>query len=296
MRAKTQSLVTETFAAWSCQVAVEFIHPTVDTQPILSDIKKTLASYEATYSRFRASSLISRLSDGETVTVDDAFLKLLTRAQNLQTQTNGIFSPFIDVSALGYRKSFEQQRFFPAQKNLSGVPNSSEKISITADQARLAADTTLDFGGFLKGYVSQVLADKYADVAQGVIINLGGDLTVRGRDLETRDFVIAIYNPITKQDHQVFLHNQTLCTSGTYKRTWHDSTRTYHHIVDPRTGDSSQSDFVSISFWGDDGALCDGLSTAAFSAPVSDWDQWCQTYNVAYLAIQKDGISFTSLT
>jgi thiamine biosynthesis lipoprotein ApbE len=60
---------------------------------------------------------------------------------------------------------------------------------------------------------------------------------------------------------------------------------------------SSQSEFISISFFGKEAALCDALATAAFNAQVSVWDEWVQTFpTLQYAAITKSGSFVTSLS
>lgn len=294
MLAEKTHVTTLQWRTWSCDFLLELINSSLNPHLVEAEIKALLDAYENAFSRFKTTSEISQLSQGESIEPSNLFQKSLRKALAInQVVSAEFFNPHVNLAARGYDVSLEklgQQPFSGLISHLNTPLFPNGLLKMSDQQLQLKPQIVLDFGGFLKGLVAEVIANKYAPHCQGVVVNLGGDLCVRGRD-ENRDyFEIGIYNPVTQQDHLVRLKNQSLCTSGSYKRTWKNGTQTQHHITNPITQGSSTSDFVSISFWGRDGALCDALATAAFNADQSVWQRWQKTNpELYYLAIKKSG-------
>ena len=59
------------------------------------------------------------------------------------------------------------------------------------------------------------------------------------------------------------LVDTAVSTSGDYERFFEEDGVRYHHILDPRTGDSAR-DSWSVTILGPDATLTDGLSTSVF--------------------------------
>lgn len=284
------------FNAWSCEFSIELIESNCEPQKIVSEIQQTLQQYEQTFSRFKDDSILARLNQGETVERNELFDTVLAVATNLSEQlSTAYFNPHVNLRAHGYHQSFEKKRFQLSQAVQESLPQFPQGIEIQAQNMRLKPGSSIDFGAFLKGYLAEQFAEQYKHCCRGIIINFGGDLCVRGKDVHSNYFQIGIFNPITRQDEVILLKNQSLSTSGTYKRNWSIKGDTKHHILDPSTNTNPTSEFVSISFRGQDGALCDALSTAAFSAPPTVWDEWKAKFpSIEYLAIKKSGGIHTS--
>ena len=297
MRVKNKPLVTVTFNTWNCEFLLEIINSKRAVGEIEAEIKARLFNYEQAFSRFLNYSELGRLNDGQTVDPSPLFVKVLSQAEILAAQINSdYFNPHVDLAAQGYDKSYDELGLKKIEYSVrTVVPEFPSGVHHQDNGLKLTANVKLDFGSFLKGLVSAQIADIYAPDCDGLVVNFGGDLTVRGKDLKTEAFAIGIFNPVLKIDHVIKLKNQSLCTSGSYKRTWTEGSAQKHHITNPVLGTSSNSDYVSISFWGVDGALCDALATAAFNATPEVWKQWQQTLpNLDYLAIHKSGEIITS--
>ena len=116
------------------------------------------------------------------------------------------------------RTLIQKKQNFKSELKTSNID--LENILLNNNYIHKKKDQYLDFGGFLKGWTTQKMSKMCYDVS-GSIINLGGDIVVQGRDLNTTNFHLVIGNPInTKKDFHVQLKNEALATSGTYKRQW----------------------------------------------------------------------------
>lgn len=243
-------------------MSLEIIKPTSNPEAVLKEIKASLDFYEAQFSRFKSDSLIARLNAGQKVANTLELESLLRLSKALSSATQGFFNPHVDLATHGYAESFETHNFSASELGKS-VPVFPHGLLVHDEEAvQLKPNVALDFGGFLKGYLSQQLVDKYQSTGQGIILNLGGDLSVRGADLNQSAFTIGVYNPVTKSEVPVKLYNHSLSTSGTYKRRWELAGETFHHIIDPSKNQNSDSPLVSVSVSGPSGAHCDAFATA----------------------------------
>ncbi|MEK7185288.1 MAG: FAD:protein FMN transferase, partial [Patescibacteria group bacterium] len=127
----------------------------------------------------------------------------------------------------------------------------------------------LDFGGFLKGYLAEKIAKKikaYSPEIAGVIVNLGGDIHTRGIDENGNEFMFDIHNPIDGNKNVLIpLRDESLATSGTYKRAWLNSGKKIHHILDASGERNPTSDIVSASVIYKDGARAEAYTKVFLS-------------------------------
>ena len=286
-----QNFQTE-FKAWSSDFIIEIINGSENPDKIVREIKTLLSEYEQSFSRFLQGSQLTALNNQDAITLTPLWETVLKEAEAIsKTLSPAYFNPHVNLAAHGYNRSIEKLGKNAAiQTDKNALLPYPKGLIKKQNKLQLKSHSTLDFGSFLKGYVSQQIADQYADACQGLIVNFGGDLTVRGQDEEKSEFEIGIFNPVTKEDHWVKLNQASLCTSGIYKRRWLQDNQEKHHILNPHLNNQSDSDYVSISFWGQNGALCDAMATAAFNAPVSEWNKWrSKQADINYLAIDKQG-------
>lgn len=210
------------FKAWSCDFAIELIESNLNPIVVEAEIKAQLLADEHLFSRFLASSQLSQLNQGQRIKPSLRFKQVYQQAKELAQNLNHWgFNPQVNLAAQGYQPSFEKLKSPKAKtRNLPAPLPFPDGVIETAHTLQLKPHTCLDFGSFLKGLVAAEIADRYAPQCQGVVVNFGGDLAVRGRDLHQATFNLSIHNPVTNLDHSITLKPQSLCTSGTYKRQW----------------------------------------------------------------------------
>ncbi len=118
----------------------------------------------------------------------------------------------------------------------------------------------IDLGGIAKGYIADRLLEyfKQNNVTEG-IIDLGGNIVVFGN----RDYTIGIKRPFSSGENAAIikLQNKTVVTSGTYERYIKSGEMFYHHILDPKTGYSCETDLYSATIIADSSLDADALST-----------------------------------
>ena len=134
----------------------------------------------------------------------------------------------------------------------------------------------IDLGGVAKGYISHKLA-KHME-KKGVkhaIINLGGNVVTIGEKPGGESWNIGIQDP--NGEGQEILgatkaKDEAIITSGVYERKFEENGKTYHHIIDPKTGYPVDNDIegVTIKASSENAGLCDAYSTICLLMGVKD--------------------------
>ena len=233
--------------------------------------KNNIEEYEKRFSRFLKTSELSVLNEKKNMVVSQIFFDVTIRAYQLFFETKGIFNPLVQVSRLGYDKNFSDLKNNEKDEDESiyDIDFSSTKIDRLTRCIKLNEGQQLDYGGFLKGYLAEIIAKNiksYSPNIIGVIVNLGGDIHTEGLDKNNNKFVFNIHNPVLVNENiEVSLFNQSLATSGTYKRSWSKFGKRVHHILDIFGKQNPENDVVSASVICNDGGESEAYSKVFIS-------------------------------
>jgi thiamine biosynthesis lipoprotein ApbE len=111
-------------------------------------------------------------------------------------------------------------------------------LDSAARTATHLTDVPLGFNSFVKSYVIQHAAEQALrlDHVEGVVVNLGGDLVVRGRPEAT----VSIADPRDDAENarpiaRLAVCDRAIATSGGYRRGVQIAGHWYSHLIDPRT-------------------------------------------------------------
>ena len=142
-----------------------------------------------------------------------------------------------------------------------------DAISVKGNTVIKKENAEISLGGIAKGYLGDELlkiAEKYGASA---VVSLGGNIVLCGENTEKGEWTVGVKNPLATDSLVcTFKHkgNVSVVTSGGYERGFEKDGKTYHHIIDTETGEPANSDLLSVTVIGEDGALCDAFSTALF--------------------------------
>ena len=204
---------------------------------------------EQRWSRFIADSEISILNRnaGQFVEVSDDTRLLVELAIEAWRISGGSFDPTVLGAMIraGYDRSFAALGDAPAA-GLSALLLGCTDIEITEGGIRLPPGTGFDPGGIGKGLGADIVAeDAMTAGADGVCVNLGGDLRVRGHSPEGAGWTIDIEHPLARAPiARVGVSEGAVATSTTLKRHWKVDGEPRHHLIDPATGTPSDSDLT----------------------------------------------------
>ena len=214
-----------------------------------------------------------RLSGGGILSPDLA--AITEEALAIYEMTDGAFdftvTPLMELWGFtggGYHVPSEGELKEALQKTGSG--------RLTYDKAdrrlTLGDGQAIDPGGIAKGYTSDRLMELFREYGlEAGLVSLGGNVQCYGTKPDGTYWRCGIRDPFRPDDSGAFLGiveaaDQAVITSGAYERYFTDETdgRTYHHILDPKTGCPADSGLVSATIVSGSGILADGLSTAVY--------------------------------
>ena len=150
----------------------------------------------------------------------------------------------------------------------------------------------IDLGSVAKGYAGQLAAQMLRNSGvQSALLNLGGNVQTVGAKPDGSPWQIGIKDPQGEDAMMVLsVEDQAVVTSGGYERYFEQDGQTYWHIMDPSTGHPADSGLISVTIVGDEGVICDGLSTALFVMGLEKAaDLWAQSGDFEAVFVTASG-------
>ena len=150
----------------------------------------------------------------------------------------------------------------------------------------------IDLGSVAKGYAGQLAAQMLREHGvQSALLNLGGNVQTVGTKPDGSPWQIGIKDPQGEDAMMVLsVEDQAVVTSGGYERYFEQDGQTYWHIMDPFTGRPADSGLLSVTIVGDEGVVCDGLSTALFVMGLEKAaDLWAQSGDFEAVFVTASG-------
>ncbi len=140
---------------------------------------------------------------------------------------------------------------------------------------RLPQGTRLDLGGIAKGWAADMALKRFFRPFANVIVNVGGDLRLRGGPQPGETWAVGIRNP--REDHLptgdniaiVSMGQGGLATSGATRRWWYQGGQRQHHLLDPRTGRPASLWIPPASDNQEDTNAAQMIATATALAPTA---------------------------
>lgn len=243
----------------------------------------SIRKVDRNYSVFDHRSTLSRINShhGCSVPLDDPYvLAAIDKSLTMADLVGGAFDP--TVESLMWKWGF-RDGLMAAARNDSPAQRAWDfrMVSCDAENSRVYRDSdqiTIDSGGWAKGLAAELSAmaamKAGASVAQ---VSCGGDIyRLSANSADTWE--CAIRDPLgVRTDIAVRVRHRyrTVATSGNFEtyRVTPEGAR-IGHLMDPRTGEPSDSDLVSVSVFGDDGLSVDALSSALFVMGRADALAW----------------------
>lgn len=142
------------------------------------------------------------------------------------------------------------------------------KITVDENSVTVPKDVQIDLGALAKGYTGDAVMNIFRENGiESAIVNLGGNVQTLGKKPDGSMWKVAIRNPFQPDTELgiVQVSDKAVITSGNYERYFiGEDGNSYCHIINPSTGKPAQSGIVSVTIVGEEGLVCDALSTCLF--------------------------------
>jgi len=253
------------------RVSVELWHDDPDVAAdLIGQVLDEYRRIDRLMSTYRSDSEISRVNDEAAtaaVTVSAELFGLIDRSLTLSSASDGAFD--ISYESVGYLYDF-RARQRPDASAIAERIDAVDYRQITLDpQSRSVRfgrpGMRINLGGIAKGYaVEQGAKILRAAGVEHALLNAGGDTRVLG-DRHGQPWIVGIRHPRLDGEFatRLPLVDEAISTSGDYERFFEEDGHRYHHIINPRTGEPTET-VLSASVIGPDATLTDGLSTTVF--------------------------------
>ncbi|UJF21170.1 FAD:protein FMN transferase [Shewanella sp. OMA3-2] len=264
----------KSFHVMGTQAHVEFWLAGSQTQvtadKLISQVEQEMHRIDEAMSPYKNTSelsLVNRHAGIEAVIISKELFELLQDADKIAKLTKGTFD--ITYASVGYQYDYRQHKK-PSQafidKNISAINYHS--VQLDTDNSSVYFNhpaVKIDLGGIAKGHaVKNCLTILKQAGIKHALVSAGGDTGLLG-DRRGRPWYVGIKHPRAddKTAVQLPLSNEAISTSGDYERYFIEDGVRYHHIINPKTGDSARY-VVSVSIIGKNPTYVDALSTAIF--------------------------------
>ncbi len=223
-------------------------------------IDERVIRFNSDYTRFRDDSLVGIVNSGLSIkTPPNEMIQMMKFAQEMYDVSEGAFD--ISIGGHLHRTGYGSRRLAAEVSRDFWKKTVVNKHEITTPKG-----SVIDFGGFGKGWLVDAIAKVLQDHGRRYfLVNGGGDMVVRAPE----PVEIGLEYPLdaTKVFDTTKIARGALASSSTNKRTWLHEGKSYHHIFDPVSGDSSHSPIIATFVRADSCLVADTMATILILRP-----------------------------
>ncbi|MBQ9288797.1 MAG: FAD:protein FMN transferase [Clostridia bacterium] len=236
---------------------------------LLDEIWADCARYEQLLSKTIQGSDVDRINHagGQPVQVDHETWEILRRAVEVSDSSGHDFSVTIAPLTALWDFTDGTNRMPTDEERLAALPLVNDDLLVLGenDTVTLPEGMEVDLGGIAKGYIADQIAAAIRGRVLGATLNFGGNVYAVGIKPDASPFRVGIRDPQGGDNDSiavVSVSDLSVVTSGIYERYFELNGVRYHHILDPETGISSDSDLASATIISKSSMTADAMATA----------------------------------
>ena len=241
------------------------------SHPLNDSVQRVFSLVDSSASVFNPTSLVTALNQNKTNRVDSLIARMYNTALTVNKATRGAYDPTVMplVNAWGF--GFKSGRL-PTQRDLDSL-----LAFVGLEKTRLHGLTLIkdnpnvqfDFSSIAKGLACDEIARMLE--RNGVVnymVEIGGEIACRGVNAQGKPWHVSVDLPldestaaIHKSALTVQLDKGGVATSGNYRKYKEVQGKRVSHIVNPKTGQSEESDLLSVTVVAPDCMSADAWAT-----------------------------------
>ena len=233
-------------------------------------------------------------SANNAIKISEDTLTLISTALDVNKKSGGAFDitiyPIVKLWGFTTGK-YEVPNKEEILKNLEYVDSSNIKLDEKEGTVTVPENIEIDLGGIAKGYAGKKAAEKIRSMGiESALLNLGGNIQTIGSKPDGSAWGVSICNPedSSKQLCRIEVVDKAVVTSGGYQRYFEENGKSYHHIIDPKSGYPAENGLLSVTIVDEDGMLCDALSTTLFVLGKDKALEYCEKYGIEAILMTDD--------
>lgn len=274
-----------------------------EVQKTLDDLLKQVNNEMSTYqpdsqiSRFNAMQEVNKA-----VQISPDFAKVVREAIRLNRVTEGALDVTVGklVNLWGFGPDKRLNKAPSAEQIAALAPSVGiEKLSVSDNSLmKSVPNLYLDLSSIAKGFGVDKLAEHLESLGlANYLVEIGGELRGKGKNLQGVDWRIAIEQPTLAQGQAaqitVPLHNLGMATSGNYRNYFEDEQgNRLSHIINPKELRPVSHKLASITVFAPTTMTADGLSTGLFVLGPEKALEVAEREKLAVFLIIKNGEAF----
>jgi thiamine biosynthesis lipoprotein len=234
-------------------------------------VEKILHDFDMSLSLYQDSSILSRINRNENAVPDTFFTEVFKLSREISQLTDGAFDVTIGplVKAWGFGPD-EKKNFSEAKRDSLLKLVGMDKIDLKESKViKSDPGIMLDFNAIAQGYSVDVISRYFEGIGvKSFLIEIGGEVRVKG-DKGGVMWKIGIDRPNDNNmmpgndlEAIITLRDQSLATSGNYRKFYIEDGIKYSHTIDPKTGYPARNNLLSATIIASDCATADGVATA----------------------------------
>jgi len=244
-----------------------------DSESLQSKIDKQLVQINQEMSTYIPTSELSKFNQSQSVepiTVSKGLERVVNEAIRLGKMSEGKLDVTVGplVNLWGFGPEYRPETV-PSENTLAEIKSKIGLNYLTLENAQMRKaipELYVDLSTIAKGYGVDIIAELIEK--QGIenyLVEIGGEMRVKGFKHTGELWVIAIEKPITTEravQQYVVPKDNAVATSGDYRNYYEIDGQRYSHIIDPGTGKPINHKLVSVTVIHPSSMTADGLSTA----------------------------------
>lgn len=258
--------------ALGARASIRLYHPDpAFARALIGRARAEIDRLEQVFSLYRPDSAVSRLNRRGVLQAPPLDLvRILAEARSYSEATDGAFDVTVQPLWRLYARHFSDDDAAlegPGPAALAEALARVDRAAVSVGSGCIAFEKphmAITLNGIAQGYITDRVADLFRREGLGnVLIDLG-ELRALGRHPAGRPWQIGLRDPSGGEGikRTLELESAALATSAGYG-TRFDGTGRYHHLLDPRTGRSSNR-YLSVSVKAPTATTADALSTGLF--------------------------------
>ncbi|MDH3615235.1 MAG: FAD:protein FMN transferase [Gammaproteobacteria bacterium] len=265
-------------------------------------IVETLEDVENLASTWREDSELSKFNANSAsgwIATSGELCEAIARTLEVSRQSEGAFDitvgPLVNLWGFGPDGDVSEP---PAEDVLAAV---MAEVGYKGLQTRCDAPAVnkrssgmyVDLSGWAKGHAVDELAsllDQHQ--LQNYLVEIGGEIKVRGHNAEGLKWAVAIETPSTTKrvPHSVLrVTNTSVATSGDYRNFFEHGGRHFSHTIDARTGRPVDHALAAVTVVNESAAYADAMATALLVLGPTDGPKRAEKLGIAaYFLIRHE--------